>query len=211
MNCNNCGDPLPKGTTVCPKCGTITTSASTASTTDDSVRVMTGEKQHVVRPWVRYWARTFDIYLFSVVGGIVLGMLAPEAAIRINPFLLSLIFIFAWIFVESFLLSTIHTTPGKWLLKTTLTKPTGPPISFSVAMERSFTVWWRGLGTGFPIASLITCALAYSRLTERRVTSWDQELGYEVSHATIGSLRVMGAIFFFLAMGILQFMGTFRP
>ena len=29
------------------------------------------------RPWVRYWARMFDIYIFSLIVGVFLGLTYP--------------------------------------------------------------------------------------------------------------------------------------
>jgi len=101
------------------------------------------------------------------------------------------------------LLSTWGSTPGKSLLKITLRSSTGDKLSFSSALNRSFSVWWRGLGTGFPIASLFTLIVAYKNLSGNGVTTWDREGNFSVSHNRIGALRTIIAILFFVGFLII--------
>ena len=150
-----------------------------------------------VRPWVRYWARMFDIYFFSLPAGFVLGIIAPSV-LKIPEIFLGMLVIFIWILVESSLLSTWGTTPGKWLLKTTLRDSTGGKLSFSSALTRSFSVWGRGLGIGFPIASLITLIIAHNSLLKEGITSWDREGSFVISHNRIGPIRIIVLILFFI-------------
>lgn len=157
-----------------------------------------------VRPWVRYWARIFDINMFTLIGGIVFAILAPHL---LNEYAVGMIMVFAWTFIEAALLFSFQTTPGKWLFKTKVALSSGEPIIFSQALTRSLKVWWRGLGTGFPLASLITLIMAHQRLTSDGVTSWDKEGGFTVTHETIGAPRVLAAVAFFLAFIVLIAIG----
>lgn len=202
--CARCGELLEVDGISCPKCG-ITTSPAIAeiSSQDAPVRVLVETKEKIVRPWVRYWARTLDFYLFSILFGFLVTSFYPEFIFGTNPFLLGIIVLFNWVFVESSLLAKWGTTPGKWLFKTELKMKSGAPIKWGIAFERSFTVWWKGLGIGLPIAGLITNILAYTRLTNEKRTSWDEELGFEVSHGTIGPLRVSVAILLYVGFTFL--------
>ncbi len=161
-----------------------------------------------VRPLVRFWARMLDIYTFSFVGGIVLAIIAPHFLERTNEYALGMILVFVWIFVEAILLSSFQTTPSKWLFKTKVALTSGVPITFSQALARGLKVWWRGLGTGFPIASLITLIVAHGRLTRNGITSWDKDGGFTVTHETIGVLRVFAAVAFFVAFLVLVAIGN---
>lgn len=144
-----------------------------------------------VRPWVRYWARMIDLYLLAVLGGFILAITAPDVVgDKVFDQVYGMIVIFLWIFIESILLATVGTTPGKWLLKTKLVPPTGQKASYATAMSRSLKVWWRGWGTGFPIASLFTLLVAYRHLTDNGKTTWDQDDGFSVVHQRIGPLRI---------------------
>lgn len=160
-----------------------------------------------VRPWVRYWARMLDIYSFTLLAGFVLGLIFPALNMLEIAFGMSLYSIFIWIFVESSLLSTWGTTPGKWLFKTSLRTNAGEKLSFSNALSRSFSVWWRGLGIGFPIASLITLLVAHRKLTIEGVTTWDRKGGFVVSHKKIGAIRVVIVTIFFISFILLIALG----
>jgi len=150
-----------------------------------------------VRPWVRFWARMFDLCSFSLLAGFVLVFFHPSMS-NMPDFALGMLIIFIWIFVESSLISTWGSTPGKWLFKTSLRNGAGDKLTFSSALTRSFSVWWRGLGIGFPIVILITLAIAHNNLTKDGITSWDREGNFIVSHDKIGPMRVIVAIIFFI-------------
>lgn len=161
------------------------------------------EKNPQVRPWVRYWARMFDIGVFNLPSVILLGIVAPHfMAQKGSEYLLGFVDLFLWVFVEALLLSSFGTTPGKWLFKIKLSSTSGKAISYSQAISRSIKVWWRGLGTGFPIVSLFTLINAHKRLKQNAITSWDREGNFVVSHEKIGVLRVLVAIAYFMVVFI---------
>ena len=159
-----------------------------------------------VRPWVRYWARMFDIYLTALALGIALGIFSPRALdVSGSNILFGLAILLIWVVVESLLLSSIGVTPGKWLLKTRLVPPSGEKPSFATALSRSVKVWWRGLGIGLPIISLVTLIIARSDLKESGSTTWDKDTGFVVVHERIGFLRaavVVVAFCLFIALVI---------
>lgn len=162
-----------------------------------------------VRPWVRYWARMMDIYLISIVVGVTIGVIAPDALNEKGADqLFGLACIFAWVFVESLLLSTIGTTPGKWLLRTRLIPPAGTALSYSIALSRSFKVWWRGLGIGFPLVGFFTMIVAHGNLTKNGITSWDKDDGFTVVHHRIGPLRIIVAVAFCAAFFAMMIVGS---
>lgn len=59
------------------------------------------------------------------------------------------------------------------------------------------------MGIGFPIATLITLLIAYKKLTEEGITTWDRKGGFVVSHKKIGALRTIVMIFLFIILPIL--------
>lgn len=149
-----------------------------------------------VRPWVRFWARMLDIYVFNLGVGIILWFIAPQ--FLKDKISVCWVLFFAWIFVEAIMLSSFHTTPGKWLFKIKLTPTSEGQISFSQALSRSVQVWWLGLGTGLPIVSLITLINAYVNFTSKGITSWDRRVNFTVSYEEIGVLRSLAAVLFFI-------------
>ena len=161
-----------------------------------------------IRPWVRYWARMMDMILFGLLIGFVLYIVYPPAIkIKINDTLLGLILLFVYLFVEPIMLTSWGTTPGKALLKVRLRKSTGHKPTYSEALSRSFSVWLMGSGLGIPLVSLITLITAYNKLTKNRITTWDEKGDFNVSHRTIGVIRVIVTVLFFIGFSFLTFLG----
>lgn len=150
------------------------------------------------RPWIRYWARIFDIYLFSLLGGALLGFFAPELLARTSDIVLGVVALLIWLVVESILLSVAGTTPGKSLLKIHIRRADGTEIGLRDAFTRSILVWWRGMGVGIPLISLFTLITAYTNLTTQGMTSWDRDSGFVVSHDEVGWTRVVCLVAFFV-------------
>jgi len=161
-----------------------------------------------VRPWTRFWARLFDIYAFSVVFGLLIGVaslvMSPVRIVdKAQEALLGMLALLVWVFVEPIFLASFGTTPGKWLLRITVSTKEGS-MSYGKALSRSLKVWWRGLGIGFPLVALFTMAIAAGRLKKNGSTSWDREGGFEVSHHRVGWLRVLGMALLMFVFLVLQ-------
>ena len=206
MFCSKCGEPAVQDAKFCSKCGVSLLPSTAQPEPKPIAEIIPAPSQ--VRPWVRYWARMFDVYSFSLVGGVILAVVAPQFLEKQNDYALGMMLVFAWVFVEALLLSSFQTTPGKWLFKTKIALTSGSPINFSQALARSFKVWWRGFGTGFPIATMITMIIADGRLTRNGITSWDKDDGFYVEHETIGVPRVLVAIAFFFVFLVFVAIGN---
>ena len=155
-----------------------------------------------IRPWVRFWARHVDIVLIQVLVGIIFGLIAP-ALVQGKDLLFGFAILFAWVFIEAYLLSTWGTTPGKWLLRTTLRDSNSEKLLFSNAIGRSLSVWGNGLACGFPIINLIFLARAHKKLTKEGITKWDSECRTVIKHNRIGPVRVIVTILILLGFLIL--------
>jgi hypothetical protein len=152
-----------------------------------------------VRPWVRYWARMFDITLFSLAAGFLIVYFAPNAFSEPgSEQFLGIFILFIWAFIEASLLSTFGITPGNLLFRIKFVLTSGSKFSYSEALTRSLKVWWRGLGTGFPLISIVTMLVAHNRLINNQQTSWDREGGFIINHEKIGILRILVAVAFFI-------------
>jgi hypothetical protein len=135
-----------------------------------------------------------------MVIAIVIGMMSSGKVIdEGSTLLIALLSVALWTFVESLLLSTIGTTPGKWLLNIRLIPPRDNLPDFPAALGRSLKVYWRGYGIGFPFVSAITSASAYFDLKKQGTTSWDREEGFRVVHKPIGPIRGIVAVLFLVA------------
>lgn len=216
MFCNHCGKTTADNANYCRHCGASLASITPQPMYDNSVNMHASPPEFTqtltvaqVRPWVRYWARMFDIYVASFLGGLAIAIFYPDALNEEGfDLLFGLSVIFAWIFIESMILSIFGTTPGKWLFKIKLMEANGGGLKFDTALSRSFKVWWRGLGTGFPLISLITLSVAHGKLTKNGITSWDSDGGVSVTHDRIGPLRVIIALIFFFGFLLLVALGS---
>jgi len=155
------------------------------------------QKSLNIRPWVRYWARSLDYFLFAFLTGIIIGLLYPPA-LEISHHIFSMIILCTYIFVEAFMLASWGSTPGKALLRVHLKKTGGNKLSYSEAFKRALKVWIRGLGLGIPIVSICTLINANIKLNKEGITSWDQEGKFLVTHQDIGAWRIVVTVLIFI-------------
>jgi uncharacterized RDD family membrane protein YckC len=165
-------------------------------------------------PWLRWIARGFDSWIFSLsigfvgVGALALTVPAAAAWLETMPLLLwGAVWAVAMVLLEAFVLSVKGTTPGKWLFGMRVALRSGGAPTFPVALRRTVLVWWRGLGLNLPVVSLITMVVAHSTLTREGETSWDRDTGLVVSHRRMSIGRallavVTGALLFAVALGL---------
>lgn len=146
-----------------------------------------------VRPWVRYWARFADVFLFALVFGFVMGFIYPPIT-EINGLILGMIVVCIYVLVESIMLSSWGTTPGKALFRIRLRRHNDEKLTFAEAMGRSLRVWSRGQGLAIPVVALITNCESYHHLLKTGAASWDSRGNFTYSHQTIGPARVAAAI-----------------
>lgn len=169
------------------------------------------------RPWVRYWARTLDMSLFSyfamaLLVGLGLAMIsafgpsvipepdpdggALQTLLWSAPFWL--LFVLSMTFVEALFMTMTGTTPGKWLLNVRVRDEHGQKLGFGAAFGRTLGVWFKGMAAFLPFLAPVTQVLAFFRLRNLGQTSWDERGGHQVIHRYVPGLNV----FFYLVLAI---------
>ncbi len=155
------------------------------------------------RPWQRLAARIFDYAIWGLVLALLLSELRGMGAVPVeltfwigHPLLAPVLITGSWVPVEALLITSIGTTPGKWLF--------GVFLQFSIsdayarrdtraqldrALRRSFRVWWEGVGCGFPLLAPVLIAVAYERLAQNQETDWDFAQDVLVTHGPPGVLN----------------------
>jgi hypothetical protein len=124
-----------------------------------------------------------------------------------TAWLYSLIGLVPYAIFESFCLNIFCTTFGKFLYGITIMPESGDHIALSAALKRSFAVFYRGEGLGFPIISLVTAFVAYNTLEKERQTSWDRDFSLIVLHSKLSISRCLViAIVWFLLVGTVAFL-----
>ena len=194
-SCPQCAAPADVGLIFCKNCGA--TLRPPVALTQSLAQGTSSVSQ--VRPWVRYWARMFDLSLFGLVAGLLIAIFDPRAFCVTG-------FGFASYLAND---SAFRLGPGKALFRTRLVLGESRSIPYSMALSRSFKVWWRGLAAGFPVIILLTLTHAETDLTNDSITSWDREGGFVVTHEKIGVPRlVVATICLGLSLGLAA-IGTF--
>jgi uncharacterized RDD family membrane protein YckC len=140
-------------------------------------------------------------FLARIVDGIIFAsMLGYIEAFRLfqHPVAGWLIFVFAasllWAFVEANLLSSIGTTPGKWLLGIRVINQQGNMPVLLEAFKRSIGVWWYGLGAGCVPLMPVTMAVNCVRLMRNRPMRWDRSGYFVVIFSPRGNLKMSCAL-----------------
>lgn len=207
-------DICPKGE--CPKCGVIYAKVlqrnqNIRETLDENkIKDLSNEKETQsvppnldikpvpkVRPWVRYWARTLDIFLLNAIfymGCIMIG----ERIEGVSIYLMGMILPVAWLFIEPIFLSSCGATPGKLLLRTKVYGQSGQFLTYSDALNRSMNVWVIGEALYIPIVLVITNLVAYNKLTKNGITTWDKAGNYTVTHNKIGAWCIIAFVLLFI-------------
>ena len=157
-----------------------------------------------VNPWMRFLARFFDYSLLLLILSVLRKFFHTQPPF--GPFENFIPFeYFVWIPFEALLLATWGTTPGKYLLKTKL-KHLGrkPKLSFTEALRRSVSVWFRGLGMGIPFLNVFCLFTAYQKLKIFKTTSWDRDARTTMTHYPIAKWRliftcavIIGSMFYY--------------
>ncbi|MGZ5925953.1 MAG: RDD family protein [Rhizomicrobium sp.] len=160
-------------------------------------------------PWRRYFARMVDVVINGlamwVLIGLVLGAVDQDAAKafslqfsgsqnRVAAEMLTLVLV---MFPNALMIGFTGATVGKWLFGIRVTREGGQPIGLADALWREVLVWFRGLGIGFPIVTLITLIKAYRTLKNDGSTTWDRDMSLRV-HAMPSTLfTILGGVALF--------------
>ena len=144
-----------------------------------------------VHPWLRFWARVCDMWLLGLAITVFLAVVGFDLVPR---FLLNTLSLLMMTVIEAVCLSCWGTTPGKYLFNITVLDRAGRRLGFGDAYGRSFAVFLKGMGMGLFIIPLITQIVGYVRLSNRGITSWDENGGFRVAHGPVGAGRAVAAV-----------------
>jgi uncharacterized RDD family membrane protein YckC len=171
-----------------------------------------------VRPFTRFWARTFD---YMIVSTIVILFFELPAIPPDVPFwevlrqlteneqfkqfaITNFIAMVCWHGLEGILLHVWGTTPGKAVFSIRITQADGGPVSLGAGVARSFLAWGAGLGFGFAPVNFLGMALALLMLLLQGATLWDRVLGTRVHHQPMTTARILVAVAGFLLLMVIS-------
>lgn len=185
-----------------------------------------GHDKKEVHPWRRYFARLFDITLFSAIAMVVLVVIgyvfAPEktdeALVLISAGLLgklvsgvaSVLLALPGIAISQSLLGT----PGKWLFGIKVRNSEGRRLSMGASFHRELLVAVKGMGFGIPIVTAVLMILSHIRLSSDGVTSWDKQLDCRVTHTpmnVIGYIKAAPGVVVVITVILYDLFSDFMP
>ena len=183
------------------------------------------------RPWVRFFARMTDYYIFSMLFSLLISIMFPDFMEQMSQMLIqqtspensegtgyqSILFIllfrvvitFVWVFLEAYSISRFGTTFGKNLLGTRVLDNNGELLPYDRSLKRSYGVWLKGMGAGFALVSWLTMIFGYQMLKKDGFNSWDKDADSKVVHTYFSTTRliiILGFFFIieFVALGSLM-------
>lgn len=157
------------------------------------------------RPWVRLWARMFDLNLFFIPATILMFAVVawvnpPPRSLQSFAWVIPIVWFilcgFGWSLVEPIFISRWGTSPGKWLLRTRVHFNRSGKISYSDAVGRCFAVWSQGTACNIDILMIYTGGLSYFKLARGETLGWDIESDTTVQHRRIGNWRYLFVVCF---------------
>jgi uncharacterized RDD family membrane protein YckC len=167
------------------------------------------KSEPLVRPWVRLWARMVDYTLFSYVFALFLIYFVPSFFEDPNDLIFGVMSLFCWIFVETILLITWGTTPGKRILNIRIHANHDPRPTALHAFKRSLKVWFFGLGIGVPFITVFTLFCAYFELNKNKVCTWDKSEQFTITHLPLSHYRIFATAFILVVSTALSIYATF--
>lgn len=191
VQCPNpaCGHVNPLVARYCSRCGgELVQTGKVASAHNVEVRqgCLAKLPDDLAGPWQRWTARYLDYCLSGLVVGFSVAVvetltgLSEAVAVAV---LLSLLITLIWVPIEAVLLTTIGTTPGKWIsgLRIVALNSNHERPQFRQSLWRATIVSIKGVGLGIPILSLVAQGVSFFALNSRDFISWDESTGIYVA------------------------------
>ncbi|MDR2711441.1 MAG: RDD family protein [Burkholderiales bacterium] len=150
--------------------------------------------------WRRALARLFDYALWGWLLLFPLYEMAkfnvlPQGLFQIisNPLIAPVFITLTWIPIEALLMAAVGTTLGKWLfgvyIQFRVSTPYAPRSAgdcWRYALQRAFSVWWKGIAMGIVFLAPVAAARARASTERFDETDWDEERDVLVTHTPMG-------------------------
>ena len=164
------------------------------------------ETNHSFHPWKRYFARTLDIVIYTILWISFLGFIFNVNIIgrsSILNLLDSFIAVVIMLFLEPLWLHFFGTTPGKAIFGIRIEDSNGKKLTYNQGFDRTVGVIVSGLGLNIPIYSLIRLWKSYNLCIDKKIQPWNESTTYIIKDTKpyrifvyIGTSIAIFAIFF---------------
>lgn len=148
----------------------------------------------VPNPWRRFFARSFDMSLYSLIVTIVLLYVfrVNPTGSRLSQNLEMIAVGIIMLFVEPLFLFKLGTTPGKSIFGLKLRNNDGNNITYIQGLWRTFYVIKDGCGFNIPFYILYRNFKSFKICTANEEMSWDYGFSYELKDTKV--VRIFGYV-----------------
>ena len=131
----------------------------------------------VTAPWRRFFARSLDTALYSLLWNLILLLCGVPLTNRGAGagFADTVMLLLLTLVLEPLFLSLLGTTPGKFLLGLSVSDLDGGRLTYGAALDRTFCVLWYGRGLEIPIFSLIRLVKSRLACEDGEELPWESE------------------------------------
>lgn len=141
------------------------------------------EPSHVFYPWRRFFARSFDLFIYRIIWDAFLSFtfhINLTARSNWGNLLDTFTAIAIMLFMEPLWLYLLGTTPGKAIFGMRIENSDGRRLFYGEGFERTWSVIGAGMGYNIPIYNLVCLWKSYSRCSEKEIQPWDELLSYTI-------------------------------
>ena len=169
----------------------------------------------IATPWRRFWARWLDVILGACLIGFMLGTVRPSFY-QPGGFGAAHSQLFGWLvmpivmLLDALIYALFGNTAGKAIAGIAVRdESSGGRLPFFVYLKRNFELYFLGLGTAFPIASLFTLYGSFRKADSGELLSWDLSADSRVIARSVNPVRtwVVAVVYIALVAGLTQ-LGT---
>ena len=120
-------------------------------------------------PWRRYWARCFDLTLYTTLSGFLMY------DFRDREILTTIVPLIAMVVLEPVFIMLFATTPGKAIFGIRVTDLEGNRLDYETAMDRTWTVMWEGMALNIPLISMYFQYKSLTLAEDDIPLSWEED------------------------------------
>lgn len=161
-------------------------------------------------PWRRFFARTLDIALYSLIWDIITGLgfnwnIENISVIGVVNSFAPLVIM---IFVEPLLLSKYGTTLGKLVFGLVIRDMEGGKLTYAQGLHRTFLLFRKGLCYNIPLFNLLILINCYEDCKADKILPWEKELIYIIKDRKI--IRIIAFVCIYILILGISFLVTLR-
>jgi len=158
----------------------------------------------VQAPWRRYFARSFDLFLYMSLLDpflILLGVNTSSGGVGLS-LLYAVVGLLLMYLLEPLFLAKWGTTPGKFILGLSVTDLDGGKMTVTEARVRTASVLWRGMGLSIPVYELVRNYKSYLDCNEGKVLDWETDSLLLLKDTRIWRVAVLLTLWLGIGLGV---------